>query len=306
MFLEKLCIIVSIEGVIKMSTDMSVDEKLRRLSFLKNQMMNAGYDNVADIEPTISQVLKDILGIGSEYTKKADKIYNGFIVPSSTKLMYGQATQKQYNTEKFEMYMKLLSQIEAYIAIDMPDRNSSILDNRSEHRVFLSYCWDDTARANEIDKYLNDKGITVTRDIRGVDNWQSLKDFMQTIRNNDFAVLLISEKYLQSTNCMYEVLEMMKEQKYRSRIFPAVIDTTIYSTEKQVEYVHYWENRVRTLKENLSSLEYTNGLALGYELKKAEDIARSIAAFLVDISDMKNPNIANVSEAIYEKLRSIQ
>lgn len=290
-----------------MSTEMSVDEKLRRLSFLKNQMMKAGYDNVADIEPTISQVLKDILGIGSEYTKKADKIYNGFIVPSSTKLMYGQATQKQYNTEKFEMYMNLLSQVEAYIAIDMPDRNNSILNNRSsEHCVFLSYCWDDTARANEIDKYLKDKGITVTRDIRGVDNWQSLKDFMQTIRDNDFAVLLISEKYLQSTNCMYEVLEMMKEQKYRSRIFPAIIDTAIYSTEKQFEYVKYWESRVRTLKENLSSLEYTNGLALGYELKKAEDIARSIAAFLVDISDMKNPAIANVSEAIYEKLRSLQ
>jgi hypothetical protein len=35
-------------------------------------------------------------------------------------------------------------------------------------------------------------------------------------------------------------------------------------------------------------LEYTNGLALGYELKKTEDISRSIAAFLVDISNIKN------------------
>lgn len=284
---------------------LNVDEKLRRISFLKNQMMKAGDDNVADIEPTIVQVLEDILGIGNEYTKKADKIYHGFIVPSSVKLMYGQATQKQYNTEKFKMYMNLLSQVEAYITIDMPDMNCSMSNNSSlEHCVFLSYCWDDTARANEIDKYLKDKGITVTRDIREVDNWQSFKDFMQTIRDNDFAVLLISEKYLQSTNCMYEVLEMMKDQNYRSRIFPAIIDTAIYSTEKQFEYVKYWENKVRTLKENLSSLEYTNGHALGYELKKAEDIARSIAGFLVDISDMKNPDITNVSEAIYEKLKS--
>lgn len=170
---------------------------------------------------------------------------------------------------------------------------------------FLSYCWNDTEQANSIDNYLRDRGIKVTRDIRGVDNWQSLKDFMQSIRDNDFAILLISEKYLQSTNCMYEVLEIMKEQKYRSRIFPAVIDSTIYTTEKQIEFVQYWENRVRTLKGNLSSLEYTNGLALGYELKKAEDISRSIAAFLVGISNMKNPDIDNVNEAIYKKLKSV-
>lgn len=286
-----------------MPKEMNVDEKLRRLSFLKNEMMNVGTDNIADVEPTMCQVLKDVFGIGNEYTQKANKMHGGFIVPSSVKLMYGQASRGQYNTEKFKMYMDLITQAEAYISIDMPEKSMSVMGNRSpEPCVFLSYCWDDTIKANEIDDFLEAKGIKVTRDIRGVDNWQSLKDFMRTIRDNDFAVLLISEKYLQSTNCMYEVLEIMKEQQYRARIFPAVIETAIYSTEKQVEYVQYWENRVHTLKSNLSSLEYTNGLALGYELKKAEDIARSIAAFLVDISDMKNPNIDNISEAIYKKL----
>ena len=68
---------------------------------------------------------------------------------------------------------------------------------------------------------------------------------MQTIRDNDFAVLLISDAYLKSANCMYEVLEIMKEQKFRTRIFPAIIDSAIYSTDKQIEYVQYWENRVK-------------------------------------------------------------
>lgn len=127
---------------------------------------------------------------------------------------------------------------------------------------------------------------------------------MQTIRDNDFAVLLISDAYLKSANCMYEVLEIMKEQKFRTRIFPAIIDSAIYSTDKQIEYVQYWENRVKTLKRNLASLEYTNGLALGHELKKAEDISRSMADFLITVSDMKNPAIDNVAEEIYEKLRA--
>ena len=197
-------------------------------------------------------------------------------------------------------------QAEAYISIDSDDEFIVEVEKSNvtqTPRIFLSYCWDDTDRANNIDEYLKKKGIAVTRDIRGVDTWQSLKDFMQTIRDNDFAVLLISDAYLKSANCMYEVLEIMKEQKFRTRIFPAIIAPAIYSTDKQIEYVQYWENRVKTLKRNLASLEYTNGLALGHELKKAEDISRSMADFLITVSDMKNPAIDNVAEEIYEKLR---
>lgn len=286
---------------------MDVKEKLRKLSFVKNQMMKEGPENINDVEPTICQIFEDVLGIGSEYTKKANKIHGGFIVPSSAKVMYGQVPKSQYYKEKFEMYMKLILQAEAYISIDSDDEfivevgKSNVTQTP---RIFLSYCWDDTDRANNIDEYLKKKGIAVTRDIRGVDTWQSLKEFMQTIRDNDFAVLLISDAYLKSANCMYEVLEIMKEQKFRTRIFPAIIDSAIYSTDKQIEYVQYWENRVKTLKRNLASLEYTNGLALGHELKKAEDISRSMADFLITVSDMKNPAIDNVAEEIYEKLRA--
>ena len=286
---------------------MDVKEKLRKLSFVKNQMMKEGPENINDVEPTICQIFEDVLGIGSEYTKKANKIHGGFIVPSSAKVMYGQESKSQYYKEKFEMYMKLILQAEAYISIDSDDEFIVEVEKSNvtqTPRIFLSYCWDDTDRANNIDEYLKKKGIAVTRDIRGVDTWQSLKDFMQTIRDNDFAVLLISDAYLKSANCMYEVLEIMKEQKFRTRIFPAIIDSAIYSTDKQIEYVQYWENRVKTLKRNLASLEYTNGLALGHELKKAEDISRSMADFLITVSDMKNPAIDNVAEEIYEKLRA--
>ena len=286
---------------------MDVKEKLRKLSFVKNQMMKEGPENINDVEPTICQIFEDVLGIGSEYTKKANKIHGGFIVPSSAKVMYGQVSKSQYYKEKFEMYMKLILQAEAYISIDSDDEFIVEVEKSNvtqTPRIFLSYCWDDTDRANNIDEYLKKKGIAVTRDIRGVDTWQSLKDFMQTIRDNDFAVLLISDAYLKSANCMYEVLEIMKEQKFRTRIFPLFIDSAIYSTDKQIEYVQYWENRVKTLKRNLASLEYTNGLALGHELKKAEDISRSMADFLITVSDMKNPAIDNVAEEIYEKLRA--
>ena len=64
---------------------MDVKEKLRKLSFVKNQMMKEGPENINDVEPTICQIFEDVFGIGSEYTKSLikyrDKIfkscYNG-------------------------------------------------------------------------------------------------------------------------------------------------------------------------------------------------------------------------------------
>ncbi len=52
---------------------MDVNNKLHKLSFVKNQMMKDGPQNIEDVEPTICQIFEDIFGIGNEYTKKANK-----------------------------------------------------------------------------------------------------------------------------------------------------------------------------------------------------------------------------------------
>ena len=41
---------------------MDVKEKLRKLSFVKNQMMKEGPENINDVEPTICQIFEDVLG----------------------------------------------------------------------------------------------------------------------------------------------------------------------------------------------------------------------------------------------------
>lgn len=52
---------------------------------------------------------------------------------------------------------------------------------------------------------------------------------MQSIVNMDYVVFLISDSYLKSANCMYEVLEVMKDKNYKEKIFPAVTCSEIYS-----------------------------------------------------------------------------
>lgn len=95
--------------------------------------------------------------------------------------------------------------------------------------IFLSYSWNDTDVANSIDEYLSkNANVSVKRDIRDIGVWKSIREFMESIREQDYAVLVISDTYLKSSNCMFEVMEIMKEKRYENRIFPAVVNKTIY------------------------------------------------------------------------------
>ena len=41
---------------------------------------------------------------------------------------------------------------------------------------------------------------------------------MQSIGKHDYVIMLISDSYLKSSNCMYEVMEVMRDRQYKDRI----------------------------------------------------------------------------------------
>ena len=114
----------------------------------------------------------------------------------------------------------------------------------SDKTIFLSYNWNDGETADRIDKYLSgNSGITVKRDMRDIGQWKSIRKFMEGIRQQDYAVLVVSDSYLRSKNCMFEVTEMMKEREYADRIFPAVVEKGIYDPLVRAGYISYWQQK---------------------------------------------------------------
>ncbi len=161
--------------------------------------------------------------------------------------------------------------------------------------IFLSYNWHDKEIADKIDKHLSGlPGITVKRDIRDIGPWKSIRKFMEGIRQQDYAVLIISGLYLKSKNCMFEVMEIMKEQQYRERVFPAVVEYGIYDPLTRAEYIKYWQHECDKLEASLKGLEpeYISGLAA--DLRQYKSIASSIGEFLNIVADMNNPDIQEV------------
>ena len=82
---------------------------------------------------------------------------------------------------------------------------------------------------------------------------------MEEIRNCDFAILLISEKYLKSKNCMKEVLHVLKDKNYEDKILPIIVDNpSLYSTQGRIKYSEYWQDEKNEIDKLLSTLPPTS------------------------------------------------
>lgn len=169
--------------------------------------------------------------------------------------------------------------------------------------IFLLYCWNDSDEADRIYEYfINNQNIELHRDTIDIRKWRSIKEYMQSINSMDYTILLISDSYLKSANCMYEVLEVMRDRNYRDKIFPAVVYSGIYDPIIRIDYVKYWEDEFIKLKEKLDELSVQNLGRLPEDLKRRQDISSNVADFLDVVSDMNNPNIEDVCKVIEEKL----
>lgn len=170
-------------------------------------------------------------------------------------------------------------------------------------RIFLSYSWKDEKLANEIDDFFENINIPLKRDKKSIEQWGSIRVFMDSILDSDYVILIISSSYLKSINCMYEMLQLMKDYHYKERIFPVVLDKSIYEFSGRINYITYWEEKYEEAKNLASKIKnIENTSEVSKELRFIRNISSSISEFLSIISDMNNPDADNISTAIYEQL----
>lgn len=175
--------------------------------------------------------------------------------------------------------------------------------NKNDRTIFLSYNWHDVEIADRIDKHLSGlSGIIVKRDVRDIGSWKSIREFMEGIRQQDYAVLIVSDLYLKSKNCMFEVTEVMKERAYADRVFPAVVERGIYDPLIRAGYIQYWQQECSKLEAAIKGLDLANAAELTADLKRYRSIASSMGEFLNMVADRNNPDIQEVEFQIERAL----
>lgn len=127
-----------------------------------------------------------------------------------------------------------------------------------EKDVFISYAWGGQSEeiVNNIDISLQKRGIKIVRDKRDLGYKGSIKEFMERIGQGNCIIVIISDKYLRSPNCMFELVEIAENRQFHDRIFPIILaDANIYDPVKQLDYVKYWENKKAELAEAMKSVD---------------------------------------------------
>lgn len=160
--------------------------------------------------------------------------------------------------------------------------------------IFLSYCWSNEKIADLIDQYFSNNGIKVKRDKRDLKYKQSIKEFMKTIRDAEYVIMIISKEYLESKNCMYEMLEFVKNKNFEDKIIPIITkESKIFDANSKINYLKYWTNKKNDLKEALKDVSAENSIPIIQEIKEYDNVESQILDFLNIISDMNNIIIYN-------------
>ncbi len=130
-----------------------------------------------------------------------------------------------------------------------------------EQRVFISYAWGEEtsereAIVNQIDQSLQKRGLKIVRDKRDLGYKGSIRNFMERIGEGDSIIVVISDKYLRSKNCMYELVEIAENKQLADRIFPIVLsDAKIYDAGDRLDYIAHWDNEKDKLNEKYGALK---------------------------------------------------
>ena len=191
--------------------------------------------------------------------------------------------------------------------IDCPEGVPVASTEEQEKTLFLSYCQKDSDIANLIETglapHINGKA-KISRDIRDVEYHESFKKFMQTIETHDFVIMIVSDHYLKSRNCMFEVLEVIKDSQFQKKLAFIIlsdgdiqyyqdqnmpsIGAKVYSLEGQTAYSLYWTKIEKELQEQIEALgDPTRAIHQIKEKRIVQRILLDLPEFMEFIKDAK-------------------
>lgn len=126
---------------------------------------------------------------------------------------------------------------------------------------------------------------------------------MDSIQDHDYVVMLISDRYLKSRNCLYEVLETIKDHRFKDRLAYIVlcdddskwledssekIGAKVYAVQDQAQYTIFWRNKEKEIRDKIDEIgdpAYT--IELSKELKHIQKILLDLQDLLSFLSEYK-------------------
>lgn len=178
--------------------------------------------------------------------------------------------------------------------------------------VFISYAWggESEKMADQVDEALQAAGLNVTRDKRDVGYKGRIQDFMRQLGRGSAVVVILSDKYLHSENCMFELTEIAKNGKFYDRIFPIIMpDANFYKVTERMKLVKHWQDQLAEINATAKELDMDNIEEFMPEYKMYKEIQENfgtLTTFLKDLNTLTPQiHIDEGFETLIEEIKKV-
>ncbi len=192
-------------------------------------------------------------------------------------------------------------------------------------KVFFSYAWGDDQETGESRQIIVDKmydaltndGFDVRRDNMNVEYAGLISEFMKELGAGDLVVVFMSDKYLKSVYCMWELCEihrtsMAEKEKFVKRILPVRVEKLELDKPKILrEYMTHWNEFYKEWSEMVLDFPQQVGkpqLESFEKSRKIKDEFGNVVGFFSDMnaqtkSLLSDNDFAVVKAAIMERVK---
>jgi hypothetical protein len=169
--------------------------------------------------------------------------------------------------------------------------------------VYISYAWGDSSQegmvrgllVEQLVQAIKGAGITVFIDREVVKPGDRISHFMNAIAKGDVIIIILSRKYLESENCLYELNRIWKEagqdgDRFLRRVIPLTLPCTdLRKTEDLLAKVNYWVLRWQEINGQLSTMHDAIGPMVWAKCKTIQEFSQQLGEILSLLMDKCEP-----------------
>lgn len=171
-------------------------------------------------------------------------------------------------------------------------------------RIFVSYAWNDPEPRGKHREEIVDQlcqamqkcGIEIIRDKTHLQLGESIRELMDQIAGGDFIVAVISDKYLRSSYCMYELFQIYRRcadnpERFNHKLIPLILDDAeLGDLPSSAKYAKVWMQQKEKLEQSLKEIgiEYLDPATIR-EYRLINEFAHNVLSILHLIRDRMIP-----------------
>ncbi len=285
------------------------------LDLISDGKLKEALDLMREIGDTQSSYFSDpLILLQSRFNRNENENNNGLISPADYRIERNRIENAAQSLIEGELDER---KIPASFKIEQKK-----IEVTKKSKIYFSYAWNENNRevetkantASDISgkdstliKQLSESfkvdGYDVINDVSEETYKGSLIEFIKEIGRADFIIVVISDKFLKSEFCMYELYEMLRKDIFKKiyLIYTEIIDLS--NPEISINYFKYWEDTKKRWEQLITNYGKHVPPKQQERYQQVKDIRNELGSIIAFLNDLSGTLKVKLSENNFSKVK---